>query len=41
MADATEMNNSEIITNKLKVNNEKYPIEKCKGSSKKYNELED
>lgn len=27
------------IINKIKKNNEKYPVEKSKGSSKKYNEL--
>ena len=29
----------EIILNKLKINTEKYPIEKAKGNAKKYNEL--
>jgi len=29
----------EIILNKLKMNAEKYPIEKAKGNAKKYNEL--
>lgn len=28
-----------IISDKVKKNNIKYPIDKCKGSSKKYNEL--
>ena len=29
----------EIILNKLKINSEKYPIEKARGNAKKYNEL--
>lgn len=29
----------EVIKNKMKKNAEKYPIEKCKGKSDKYNEL--
>ena len=29
----------EIILNKLKINAEKYPIEKARGNAKKYNEL--
>lgn len=29
----------EIVLEKIKSNNEKYPIEKSKGTSKKYNEL--
>jgi|SRR5690554_1747116 len=29
----------EIILNKMKKNREKYPIEKAKGTSRKYNEL--
>ena len=29
----------EIILNKLKINAEKYPVEKAKGNAKKYNEL--
>lgn len=30
---------TEIIETKLRKNNEKYPVEKAKGSAKKYNEL--
>jgi NTP pyrophosphatase (non-canonical NTP hydrolase) len=30
----------EIIREKLAINNQKYPVEKSKGSAKKYNELE-
>ena len=29
----------QIVLDKIKLNNEKYPIEKSKGTSKKYNEL--
>lgn len=29
----------EIVTEKLKLNGEKYPVDKSKGSAKKYNEL--
>ncbi|MDB5003493.1 MAG: hypothetical protein JWQ34_1718 [Mucilaginibacter sp.] len=30
---------NEIVTNKIKKNAEKYPVEKAKGTAKKYNEL--
>ena len=30
---------TQIIENKIKRNNEKYPVEKAKGTAKKYNEL--
>jgi NTP pyrophosphatase (non-canonical NTP hydrolase) len=29
----------EIVLNKIKTNGEKYPVDKAKGTSKKYNEL--
>lgn len=29
----------EIVLNKIKSNNERYPVEKAKGNAKKYNEL--
>lgn len=29
----------EIVEDKMKLNNEKYPVEKAKGTAKKYNEL--
>jgi NTP pyrophosphatase (non-canonical NTP hydrolase) len=32
-------NVKEIVLEKIKKNNEKYPIEKAKGTAKKYNEL--
>ncbi|OKZ32905.1 MAG: nucleotide pyrophosphohydrolase, partial [Bacteroidales bacterium 43_8] len=34
-----DMDIKEIILNKLKRNGEKYPVNKAKGSAKKYNEL--
>lgn len=34
-----DMDLKEIILNKLKRNGEKYPVNKAKGSAKKYNEL--
>lgn len=34
-----DMDIKEIILNKLKRNGEKYPVNKAKGSTKKYNEL--
>lgn len=39
LADNMGFDINEIIENKLKVNNEKYPIEKAYNSSKKYNDL--
>jgi len=33
------LNIEEIILNKIKLNAEKYPVEKAKGIAKKYNEL--
>lgn len=39
MADACKLDIDEIVRNKIKVNNEKYPVEKAKGSSAKYSEL--
>jgi NTP pyrophosphatase (non-canonical NTP hydrolase) len=39
LADKHQLNINEIIEEKLKINNEKYPVEKAKGSAKKYNEL--
>jgi hypothetical protein len=29
----------QIVLDKIKINGEKYPIDKAKGSAKKYNEL--
>ena len=39
MAEVLEVDLEEIILKKLKKNNEKYPVEKAKGTSKKYDEL--
>lgn len=39
MAEACELDMDEIIQEKIKRNNEKYPVDKARGSSKKYNEL--
>jgi len=41
MAEATDLDFSSIIKEKLDINRNKYPVDKCKGTSKKYNELED
>ena len=39
LAHKHNLNVPEIILKKLQVNNEKYPVEKAKGSAKKYTEL--
>ena len=39
MADSLGVNIEEIINNKMDKNEKKYPIEKSKGTSKKYTEL--
>lgn len=39
MADACGLDLDEIVREKIKVNNEKYPVEKAKGKSNKYNQL--
>lgn len=39
MADACNLDLDEIVQNKLKLNNEKYPVEKAKGKSDKYDKL--
>lgn len=39
MADICGLNMDEIIQEKIKQNNEKYPVEKAKDSAKKYDEL--
>ena len=39
MADACELDIDEIIREKMKRNQMKYPVEKAKGSAKKYDEL--
>lgn len=39
LADHEGLDITEIIEEKIRQNNEKYPVEKARGSSKKYNEL--
>lgn len=39
MADACNLDLDEIITDKIKLNELKYPVDKAKGTSAKYNEL--
>ena len=39
MADACGLDLDEIVQEKLKKNNKKYPVEKAKGSKEKYNSL--
>lgn len=39
LADKFDFNINEIIHEKIKLNAEKYPVEKARGTSKKYDEL--
>jgi dCTP diphosphatase len=39
MADVLDVDFSEIVKNKLQKNIEKYPVDKARGSSRKYDEL--
>lgn len=39
MADVCGLDMDEIVLEKIKSNNEKYPVEKARGSAKKYDEL--
>lgn len=39
MANACDLDLDQIVQDKLKKNNEKYPVEKAKGKSEKYTEL--
>lgn len=39
LAEKHQFNVKEIILDKIKLNENKYPVDKSKGSSKKYNEL--
>ena len=39
MADACGLDIDEIVQEKIRINNEKYPVEKAKGKSDKYSEL--
>lgn len=40
LADKHQLEIKEIVEEKIRRNNEKYPVEKAKGNAKKYNELE-
>ena len=39
MADVCGLDMDEIVQEKIKINNEKYPVKKAKGQSDKYSEL--
>ena len=39
MADACELDLDEIVQEKIKINEQKYPVEKAKGKSDKYDKL--
>ena len=39
LANTLDLDVSTIVQNKIKINSEKYPVEKSTGSNKKYNEL--
>ena len=39
LADKYGLDVKQIVLDKIKVNNEKYPVAKAKGTAKKYNEL--
>ncbi|MFH4963664.1 nucleotide pyrophosphohydrolase [Gaetbulibacter sp. M235] len=39
LAEKHKLNIKDIVLDKIKLNGEKYPVEKAKGTSKKYNEL--
>ena len=39
LAEKHDLDVAEIVQNKIKKNSEKYPVEKAKGSAKKYTEL--
>ena len=41
MADACGLDLDEIVSEKVRINNEKYPVEKAFGTSEKYTELDD
>ena len=41
LADKLDLNMKDEILRKIHENEKKYPVEKCKGTSKKYTELED
>lgn len=39
LAEKHQLNIEEIIEQKIKINSRKYPVDKARGSAKKYNEL--
>ena len=39
LADKLDLDVKEIVLSKIKLNGEKYPVEKAKGTAKKYDEL--
>jgi NTP pyrophosphatase (non-canonical NTP hydrolase) len=39
LAEKYNLNVKDIVNDKIKLNNQKYPIDKAKGTSKKYNQL--
>ncbi|KGE14739.1 nucleotide pyrophosphohydrolase [Sphingobacterium deserti] len=39
LADKHKLNIKQIVEEKIRLNNERYPIDKAKGTAKKYNEL--
>ena len=39
MADSCDLDLEKIVLDKLKKNNEKYPVDKAKGKSKKYTQF--
>lgn len=39
LAEKHKLNPFDIVSEKIKINNQKYPVEKAKGTAKKYNEL--
>lgn len=39
LADKYSLDVKQIVLDKIKVNNEKYPVSKAKGTARKYNEL--
>lgn len=39
LADKHNLNVKQIVEEKIRLNNERYPVDKAKGTAKKYNEL--
>lgn len=39
LANQLKIDIPEIVTSKIEINSKKYPVDRCKGSAKKYNEL--